>query len=70
MVKPKQFTKSDIEPNIGLNYFVSTLTDVYNGELLSVNDEHLVMEYFNVVKDDTREVDIPLTKIIWMKEEL
>ena len=69
-MKPKQFTKEDIEHGIGLEYFISTKTDIYNGEILAVNDEFVTVEYFNTIKDSTREIDIPLKDILWLKEDL
>jgi len=69
-MKPKQFTKEDIEHGIGLEYFISTKTDIYNGEILGVNNEFVTLEYFNTVKDSTREIDIPLKDILWIKEDL
>lgn len=37
--------------------------DVYEGDVLAINEERLIMTYFNGVKDELREVEIPMNKI-------
>ncbi len=41
---------------------------VYEGDVLAINDERLIMTYFNGVKDELREVEIPMNKIQSIKE--
>jgi len=69
-MKPKPFTKADFENNVGLNYFVATKRDVYEGEIIDANDEHLTIERFDRVKDENRELDIPYSDILWTKEDI
>ena len=69
-MKPKTFTKADFENNVGLNYFVATKRDVYEGEIIDANDEHLTIERFDRVKDENRELDIPYSDILWTKEDI
>ena len=42
--------------------------DVYEGDVLAINEERLIMTYFNGVKDELREVEIPMNKIQSIKE--
>ena len=44
-------------------YFITTKDHIYEGEVLQITDELITMEYHNVIKDDMREVDIPLRDI-------
>jgi len=53
-----------------LNYFVATKRDVYEGEIIDANDEHLTIERFDRVKDENRELDIPYSDILWTKEDI
>lgn len=69
-MKPKPFTKTDFENNVGLNYFIGTRRDVYEGEIIDANDEHLTIERFDRVKDQIRELDISYSDILWAKEDV
>ena len=42
---------------------ITTKNHVYEGEVLGITDEFLTMYYHNAVKDEMREVDIPLGDI-------
>lgn len=62
------YTKQDLDHmwlagSIGGEAIITTKDHVYEGEVLQITDELITMEYYNVVKDDTREVDIPLSDI-------
>ena len=69
-MKPKPFEKADLQNNVGMSFFLATSRDVYEGEILDVNDEFVSIEYFNGVKDEKREMDIPLKDILWVKEDI
>lgn len=53
---------------IGDWIIASTAENIYEGEVLEVTDTQITMTYFNVVKDSTREVELPLNKIESMEE--
>ena len=42
---------------------ITTKDHIYEGEVLCITDEFVAMEYFNVVKGEYREVDIPFGDI-------
>lgn len=69
-VKVKPFVKADFENNLGMNFFLGTKRDIYEGEIIAVNDENLTIQYFNGVKDENRELDIPYRDILWAKEDI
>lgn len=69
-MKIKPFTKADFENNVGLNFFVATKRDVYDGEIIEVNDKHLTIQRFDRVKDENRELDISYDDILWAKEDI
>ena len=48
---------------IGDTITVNTAEHVYEGDVLAINEERLIMTYFNGVKDELREVEIPLNEI-------
>jgi len=52
-----------LEGTINGEAIISTKDAIYEGEVFGITDEFLTMEFFNGVKDEMREVDIPLTKI-------
>lgn len=43
---------------------VGTKAKIYEGTLLSYTEEFVTLNYFNEIKDDYREVDIPLKDIV------
>lgn len=57
-------TINELSEYLDTEIIVETKTNIYEGQLLNLNDTHLTMEYFNGVKDEVREVDIPFTDII------
>lgn len=57
-------TINELSEYLDTEIIVETKTNIYEGQLMSLNDSHLTMEYFNGVKDEVREVDIPFTDII------
>lgn len=62
------YTKQDLdqmwlEGSICGEAIITTKDHIYEGEVLCITDEFVAVEYFNVVKDDMREVDIPLGDI-------
>ncbi len=58
--------------SVGDTVIVTKITqdgiDVYEGDVLAINEERLIMTYFNGVKDELREVEIPMNKIQSIKE--
>ena len=52
-----------LEGTINGEAIISTSDAIYEGEVFGITDEFLTMEFFNGVKDEMREVDIPLYKI-------
>jgi len=52
-----------LEGTINGEAIISTSDAIYEGEVFGITDEFLTMEFFNGVKDEMREVDIPLNKI-------
>ena len=52
-----------LEGTINGEAIISTPDAIYEGEVFGITDEFLTMEFFNGVKDEMREVDIPLNKI-------
>ena len=68
---PADFTKEALDELIGENYEVGTKGgDTYDGEISDVTDTVLTMLWFNIVKDQVRELDIPIADISWIKESL
>ena len=62
------YTKKDLDKlwlagSMGGDATITTKEHVYEGEILCITDEFVAMEYYNSVKDDMREVDIPLGDI-------
>jgi hypothetical protein len=53
---------------IGDWIIASTADSIYEGEVLEITDTQITMTYFNAVKDDTREVELPLVKIQLVEE--
>ena len=49
---------------LGVDIIVTTYDNDYEGQLLAINVNSLTMEYFNFVKDELREVDIPYHNIL------
>lgn len=64
------FTKHCFENQVGTNFFIGTKNNVHEGEILAVGNELLTLEYFNGVKDELREMDIPLNQILWAREDV
>lgn len=60
----------NLQINIGDTVSVTTEYDIYEGEILDITKNTLTMEYFNGVKDEVREVEIPLNKIQSIKESI
>lgn len=60
----------NIQINIGDTIIVNTADDVYEGEVLAINEKQLTMTYFNEVKGEEREVEIPLDKIQSIEEDI
>lgn len=60
----------NFEINIGDTVSVTTEYDIYEGEILNITENTLTMEYFNGVKDEVREVEIPLNKVQLIKESI
>ena len=54
--------------SIGDWIIASTADSIYEGEVLEITETQITMTYFNVVKDDTREVELPLNKIESIEE--
>ena len=52
-----------LEGTINGEAIISTSDAIYEGEVFGITDEFLTMEFFNGVKDEMREIDIPLNKI-------
>jgi len=52
-----------LEGTINGEAIILTKDAMYQGEVFVITDEFLTMEFFNGVKDEMREVDIPLNKI-------
>ena len=52
-----------LEGTINGEAIISTKDAIYEGEVFGITDEFLTMEFFNGVKDEMREIDIPLNKI-------
>lgn len=52
-----------LEGTINGEAIISTPDAIYEGEVFGITDEFLTMEFFNGVKDEMREIDIPLNKI-------
>lgn len=48
---------------VGDTITVNTAEHVYEGEVINVTSKRLLMVYFNGVKDELREVEIPLNEI-------
>jgi hypothetical protein len=69
-MKAKAFTKEGLDPLWGETVLVGTKENEYEGEVIDVTAKHLVLEYFNLVKDEVRELDIPFADILWVKEIL
>ena len=64
MIYTKQkLQKMWLEGSMNGETIIWTPDNIYEGEVLDITDELLTMECFNGVKDEMREVDIPLTKI-------
>jgi hypothetical protein len=55
---------------IGDWIIASTADSIYEGEVIEVTDTQITMNYFNAVKDDTREVELPLNKIQLIEESI
>lgn len=69
-MKAQAFTKEALDQYWGEMVLVGTKDNEYEGEVLDVTAKHLVLQYFNIVKDEVREMDIPFADIAWIKELL
>ena len=54
---------------IGDWIIASTADSIYEGEVLEITETQITMTYFNVVKDDTREVELPLNEIDYIEQD-
>ncbi len=53
---------------IGDWIIASTADNIYEGEVLEITETRITMTYFNVIKDDTREVELPLNEIDYIEQ--
>ncbi len=63
-------TNKSLNIEVGDTIIVNTADAVYEGEVLAINEKQLTMTYFNRVKDEEREVEIPLDKIQSIEEDI
>ena len=52
-----------LEGSITGEAIITTKRDIYEGQVFFITDDYVTMEYFNGVKNEMREIDIPLKKI-------
>jgi hypothetical protein len=53
----------NLQIDIGDTVTITTEYGFYEGEVLDLTENTLTMDYFNGVKGETRQVEIPLNKI-------